>query len=166
MRNILFIDPEKCTGCRICEVHCSFAKTETCNPARSRIRVIKREEAGINVPVTCQQCEKAPCLLVCPVLAVEKEPESGMVTIAPDICIGCMRCIMVCPFGAISIDPVEHKVIKCDLCGGEPVCAQMCPTEAISFLRADRVALRKKREGMEKLISLMRLTQARTIGGG
>ena len=157
MQKILFIDSEKCTGCRICEMYCSFIKTKTCNPAMSRIRIIKWEEEGINLPITCQQCEDAPCKLVCPVNAITGNQASDVVSIDQELCIKCKMCLLVCPFGTISIDPVEGKVFKCDLCDGTPWCARVCPTEAIRFLSPDRVALMKRREGMEKLISHVRL---------
>ena len=35
MSKTLVIDPKSCTGCRLCELVCSFKKTETYNPARS-----------------------------------------------------------------------------------------------------------------------------------
>ena len=44
MRSILFVDPEKCTGCEICVLYCSFEKTETFNPTRSRVNIIRWEE--------------------------------------------------------------------------------------------------------------------------
>lgn len=165
MQSILVIDFEKCTGCRICEMYCSLLKTKTCNPERARIRVIKWEEQGINAPAVCQQCEDAPCMRVCPVNAISIDHMSGLVAINYDMCIGCKMCMVVCPFGSISIDPVEHRVFKCDLCEGDPMCARVCPTEAIKFLRADRVSLNKRREGIEKLAELTKLIEVRKSGG-
>ncbi|MFC2019595.1 4Fe-4S dicluster domain-containing protein [Chloroflexota bacterium] len=160
MSKILFIDFEKCTGCRICEMYCSFTKTKTCNPARSRVRVIKWEEEGINVPTVCQECEDAPCKMVCPVNAISRDQESGLVSIDQETCISCKMCLLVCPFGAISMDPVDGKVFKCDLCDGDPWCARTCPTEAIRYISADKASLAKKREGMEKVTNLMRAALA------
>ena len=165
MQNILFIDAEKCTGCRACELYCSFIKTRTCNPARSRVRVIKWEDEGINTPIMCVQCDDAPCMSVCPVGAISKEPESGMVIIDREGCIGCKLCMMICPFGAIAVDTVEGKVFKCDLCEGDPICAKMCSPGAINYLSVDRATLMKKREGMEKVSNLMRLALGRKPGG-
>jgi len=165
MNRILIVDAEKCTGCRLCEVYCSLEKTGTCNPARSRVRVISWEEHGLHVPSMCQHCEDAPCILVCPVKAISKDRDSGMVRTDPKVCIGCKICLMTCPFGAPSIDPVELKVTRCDLCDGNPVCASICSTRALSYMRADRVGLLRKREGLEKLSSLLRFALPKVIGG-
>lgn len=165
MRNMLFVDYEKCTGCRICEIYCSFVKTKTCNPVRSRVGVIQWEEQGLSAPVVCHQCESAPCILECPVKAISKDDVSGLVSIDQKVCIGCRACLTACPFGAISVDPVEDKVFKCDLCAGDPWCARMCPTGAIKFLRADRVAFLKRREAMENFSSLMNTVLDGTSGG-
>ena len=49
-------------------------------------------------------------------------------------CIGCNKCVVVCPFGAISL--VNRKAVinlsSCTLCGA---CVQVCPVEAISITR-------------------------------
>ncbi|MGC8817455.1 MAG: 4Fe-4S binding protein, partial [Candidatus Hadarchaeum sp.] len=40
-RKILYIDPLDCTGCRNCEIACSYAKEGLVNPQKSRIRVLR-----------------------------------------------------------------------------------------------------------------------------
>ena len=165
IKNMLFIDADKCNGCRVCEIYCSFNKTKTCNPTMSRVSVIKWETEGINTPVLCMQCDEAPCMSVCPVSAISKNLEYATVVIDRKVCIGCKLCMMICPFGAISVDSIEGKVVKCDLCEGDPMCAKMCSTGAITFSSADRAAMMKKREGMEKVSSLMRLALNKKAGG-
>lgn len=181
MQNVLVVDLEKCAGCKLCEVYCSLGHTKTCNPSRSRIRVIKWDEGAIYAPTVCEQCEDALCVQVCPIDAISVD-EAGIVVIDYDMCIGCKICMVVCPFGNISIDPVEDKVVKCDLCGGDPVCAKVCTSDAIKFLSADKVSkvrtsdvikflsadkvsLAKRREGVERLANLTKLTGARETGG-
>ena len=164
MRKILFIDHEKCTGCEICVLHCSFTKTETFNPARARVNVIRWEEEGICVPSMCMHCADPPCTLVCPLNALNKDEETGATNLDTDLCIGCKRCMMLCPFGALSVDPFSGEVFKCDLCAGEPVCAQVCPTGAIQYLKADRAAMNKKRQGMEKFAKVMEFALTKTGG--
>lgn len=157
MRTILIIAPEKCTGCRMCEMYCSLRHTDTCNPVRSRVNVLKWDELGIMVPVMCQHCREPVCALVCPVNAIKKDEKTGLVATDPDLCISCLMCTIACPLGGPSLDPVNAKVIRCDMCLGkeEPVCAQVCPTEAIKSVTMDRVGLAKRREAIEALSKLM-----------
>ena len=152
MRKMLLIDPDKCTGCRMCVLACSFNKTNTFNPVRARISVAKWDEEGIMAPIMCQQCEDPPCMAACPIDAISKDEETGVVSINQAVCIGCKMCMMVCPFGGPSFDPVERKVVSCDLCDGEPQCADICPTEALKYIRADRSAAIKRRRAMEKIM--------------
>ena len=110
MEKVLKIDYQKCTGCRLCELVCSVSHHGVSNPARSRIKVVKWEAEGLYVPVTCQQCEDAPCISVCPVKATYRDGETGCVTIDYDICIGCRSCVTVCPFGARSYDTKDKMM--------------------------------------------------------
>ncbi len=152
MEKVLLIDYEKCTGCRLCELVCSVVHDGVSNPERSRIRIIKKEEEGLYIPVTCRQCEDAPCMNVCPVKAISRDEDYDFVKIDYDLCIGCRSCVMVCPFGGMNYNPIERKVFKCDLCGGDPQCVRFCEVKAIDFVDADRVSLLKKRKTADKVL--------------
>ena len=52
---------------------------------------------------------------------------------------------MVCPFGNITYDEQEAKIIKCDLCGGDPACAKFCPSGAVAFEEVTIATLSKKK---------------------
>ncbi|MFC2038308.1 4Fe-4S dicluster domain-containing protein [Chloroflexota bacterium] len=131
---ILVIDPEKCTGCRKCEVVCSVFHNGASNPGRSRIRVIKWENIGLYLPVTCQNCDDAFCTDVCPAKACHRDPETNKIVIDGDICIGCKTCIIACPFGVPFFDKVDHVSVKCDFCDGNPQCVASCETKAIDYV--------------------------------
>jgi Fe-S-cluster-containing hydrogenase component 2 len=155
MQKTIVIEPEKCTGCRICETWCSFVHEGQVSPVRSRIHVIKWDERGLDIPMTCQQCEVPVCMNVCPVNAIVKDNVSGLVSVKEDRCIGCGLCVVACPFGGCSIDPITNKMFKCDHCGGEPQCAAMCPREVISYVTVSKLALKKKRASAEKMSELI-----------
>jgi|TARA_B100002003_G_scaffold249451_1_gene285817 Fe-S-cluster-containing hydrogenase component 2 len=161
MRKMLVTDYEKCTGCRLCELVCSVKHEGVSNPARSRINVTKWETKGIMVPMVCSQCEDAPCMAVCPTNARIRESELGTVTVNYDRCIGCKTCVVACPFGAINFDPIDHKVISCDLCEGDPQCARFCETGAIRYAEASDANKMRQRKAAEKLYeSLQKLDGA------
>jgi carbon-monoxide dehydrogenase iron sulfur subunit len=151
MAKALYIDYQKCTGCRLCELVCAVKHDGFSNPARSRIRVIKWEAEGLYVPMSCQQCEDAPCLNVCPVKAISRDEDLGLVMVDYDVCIGCRSCVVVCPFGAMSFNVIDRKVFKCDLCDGDPQCVRFCEEKAVDFVEVDDVSILKKREAAQKL---------------
>ena len=150
---VLMIDYEKCTGCRLCELVCSVKHDGISNPVRSRIRVIKWEADGVYVPMSCQQCQDAPCMIGCPAGAISRNEAMDRVEVDYDLCIGCRTCVSVCPFGAMNFNPIDRKVIKCDLCDGEPQCARFCEVKAVDFVDADRVGRIKSRSAAQRVRS-------------
>jgi Fe-S-cluster-containing hydrogenase component 2 len=54
-----------------------------------------------------------------------------------DQCVGCKLCTIACPYGTIFYNPDTRKAFKCDLCGGAPACATTCPTAAIEYVEAE-----------------------------
>jgi anaerobic carbon-monoxide dehydrogenase iron sulfur subunit len=145
LSRILMISPEKCSGCRTCEIICSFNKTNEFNPQNAAVSVASFDEAAISIPVMCMQCENPSCMLVCPVGAVIRV-ETNAVIIDDKKCIGCKMCISACPLGNISFNSKEKKLVKCDLCGGQPKCAEFCPSGAIQYKDATPANLNKKRK--------------------
>ncbi len=133
MEKVLVIDANKCTGCRLCEQVCSVMHEGSVNPHRARLKIMKWEIEGEVLPMVCRQCDEPPCLDICPMGAIDKNEDTGLVNVDYDKCIGCRMCISACPFGAMDYDVVGKKVMKCDLCGGEPQCASFCDPAAIRF---------------------------------
>ena len=160
MEKILMIDYEKCTGCRLCELVCSVMHDGISNPARSRIKVMKWEHEGLYIPMTCQQCEDAPCMNVCPVKAISRDHDLGFVMVDYDVCIGCRSCVAVCPFGAMNYNKMEKKVFKCDLCGGDPQCVRFCEVKAIEYVNADSISTYKKKGAAERLHAAQKTASA------
>ena len=143
MKKLFRTHPELCTGCRICEMACSFARSGEFGPFKSAIWIWKDEEKGIDLPVFCRHCLRPPCQKVCPVGApqdgpIRRDSQSGAVILSTSNgCIGCLECLRTCPFAAIRMDPQKEELVKCDLCGGQPQCVEWCPTGAIRFVAAN-----------------------------
>jgi carbon-monoxide dehydrogenase iron sulfur subunit len=156
MDKILFIDPEKCTGCRLCETVCSISHEKVCNPALARIHVAKWETKGLYIPVVCVQCESPICEQVCPVKAIKRDEKTGAVLINYDACVGCCLCALYCPFAGAQIDSEKGRVLKCDLCDGEPLCAKFCDPQALQYVKATTANMMKQRAAAEKFSEFMK----------
>ena len=157
---VLIVDHEKCTGCRLCELVCSVKHDGVSNPMRSRIRVMKWEQEGLYIPMSCQQCQDAPCMNGCPVHAITQNRDLNRVEIDYDTCIGCRVCVSVCPFGAMSYNTIDRKVIKCDLCDGDPQCVRFCDIKAVEYLDSGDISIRKKKVAAKRLSDASREASA------
>ena len=145
MQRSLNIDPGKCTGCRQCEMACSYENEGVFNPSKSRIRVFTFDAEARFVPYTCTQCAEAWCMQACPVDAIKVNALTGAKEVHSELCVGCKVCTIACPFGTINYNASSGKVMKCDLCQGSPACASACPTQAITYVDAEWTGLDKMR---------------------
>jgi Fe-S-cluster-containing hydrogenase component 2 len=134
MTKMLVVDPDRCIGCGLCEMACSFKHTNEFSQTRSRIKAFRWEKTCDAVPLVCSQCQDAPCISVCGVSgAITRNPETGAVVFNHDLCIGCRLCMFNCPYGAIDFDAAIGQLIKCDLCDGDPMCVKYCSVKAITY---------------------------------
>ncbi len=129
------------------------------------------------VPKLCNQCEKPPCVQVCPVGATYQNPD-GVVLVDRKWCIGCGYCIMACPYGMRFFHPVYHVAEKCNFCyhritqGMKPACVQACPTGARKIgnikdpqdsvgvrIRTERVSVHKPEYGTSPQVYFIGLSE-------
>ncbi|MBP1926179.1 Fe-S-cluster-containing hydrogenase component 2 [Sedimentibacter acidaminivorans] len=151
----IVISPEKCTGCRTCELVCSFYKIDEFNPKDAAISVLSYDEAGIQVPMTCLQCDEPHCMTVCTVNAITKDSKTGIVHVDGEKCIGCKMCVSACPFGNMTYSSRQKKVIKCDLCDGYPQCVRLCPSGALDYKELDS-SLQKRKNIASQFVETLR----------
>lgn len=106
----------------------------------------------------CMHCKKPGCVSACPVSALQKDPEDGIVTYDENRCIGCRYCQMACPFNVPAFEwhRAIPKISKCDMCrstinkkdGGEntTACVKACPAAAVIYgKRSDLLQEAKRR---------------------
>jgi benzoyl-CoA reductase subunit BamC len=137
------IDLDKCNGCRLCEVACSAfhsrPKYSAVNPARSRIRIVKRELDNFFIPVIASAYTKAEC----PGrnLYVQSGTEYGE----------CAFCGASCPSRDEFKEPDSGLPLKCDMCEGqeEPWCTKMCLVDALTCEEREEEVEEESREEME-----------------
>jgi Fe-S-cluster-containing hydrogenase component 2 len=144
MGKILMIHPDKCTGCRNCELACSFKHEGNFRNRASRVHVYSWEREGFSVPMMCQHCDEAPCVSVCVPGAMHRDPGTGWVVWEQEKCIGCKMCVQACPFGNAVWDSRTRKIFKCDYCGGAPECVAFCPNGALEWVD-DTVSTRSRK---------------------
>lgn len=166
MSRMIVVDVEKCLGCKSCELECAVAHSLARellgamgeSPA-PRARVTVMMEGGLPIPLQCRHCEDAPCVAVCPSGALVKPSLDSPVLTRAELCIGCKSCVLVCPFGVISMGADGKSVIKCDLClerleqGEQPACVAACPTHALSLCEAEEVAAARRRAAAREVVA-------------
>lgn len=133
MKARFYVKPILCTGCRTCELACSFTHSVNGKPGKSRIYPISGGFKDLWVPVACLQCDDAACVKSCLVDAITRNPDTGAMNLDSDKCVRCMACVAACPFGCSLHDSFHDLIVKCDLCGGDPACALFCPTKALRY---------------------------------
>ncbi|MBB3104156.1 4Fe-4S dicluster domain-containing protein [Azomonas macrocytogenes] len=157
MSKTIFTVVENCVACKSCEIACavehSCSKTlagailETPLPQR---RITVEGVGAYSYPSRCQHCSDASCITACPTGAMQRDGNTDAVFSDHDRCIGCWMCVVVCPFGGVTADPVNKKALKCDRCpertakGEAPACVSACPTGALLFLTPEEFAAQRR----------------------
>ncbi|MCG9729464.1 4Fe-4S dicluster domain-containing protein [Shewanella sp. Isolate13] len=138
-------DETKCIGCDACSIACR--EVNQVPEGVSRLEIERKGPFG-EYPnqqfhftrISCQHCDDAPCVKVCPTGAAYKDPKTGIVVVDEWKCVGCQYCIAACPYQVRFINPVTKAADKCDFCketrlkeGKLPACVTACPTKALTF---------------------------------
>lgn len=150
----VFVNPERCIGCKQCQIACAVAHSASKNifaavsetPApRPRILVSPGLYLDTSFPNKCRHCNPAPCMVVCPTGAISRDLEMEIVVVEGHRCIACAMCALVCPFDVLTFYPSigfesdKPVALKCDHCierqkeGQIPACVEACKVDALVF---------------------------------
>ncbi len=142
-----YFDQTRCTGCGACQVSCKDWNDIPAGPEKW-MRVLYNEEGEYpnvfvsNMVGPCFHCTEPVCAMACPVSAISKRAEDGIVLVDSEVCLGnkeCNeKCLKACPYDAPQFAPGEGaKMRKCTLCvdrveaGKQPICVDACPVRAL-----------------------------------
>ncbi len=175
----LLFDATLCVGCKACVAACKRVNDlppdynsavdglwdmplDTTARTWNVIKVFKQGAAANKDQVedgyafrksSCLHCVDPSCVSACPVSAMKKDPQTGIVSYNPDTCIGCRYCVAACPFGIpkFDYDSPTGKIGKCELCrhriaeGQYAACAEVCPTGATLYGKVSDLAAEARR---------------------
>ena len=157
-RPAFFLNVQTCTGCKTCIIACRD-KNDLPGGVRWR-RVVefaggdwtlesdgtyRQNVFAYYISVSCNHCRDPVCVQTCPTKAMNQDGH-GIVSVDPDICVGCRYCEWACPYSAPQFDASLGRMTKCDFCrdelerGGVPACVAGCPTRALQYGEYDQLA--------------------------
>ena len=183
----MLYDATRCVGCKACMTTCKRvnhdsgglsyeqaafdpdglwdAPQDLSGDTRTLIKLYKESPTRWSyVKHSCMHCQKPSCVSVCPVGAMTRDPQSGIVAYDKNVCIGCRYCQIGCAFNIprFQWNKALPQIVKCDMCKstelprtGTTGCAGVCPVDAIHFgRRGDLLTMARQRlaEKPEKYI--------------
>jgi len=141
-----------CIGCKACVIACKDKNDLTVGHKFRRVFDYGggswTVENGACKPVdqfiyslstSCNHCAQPACVANCPVGAMQKREEDGIVFVDQERCIACGTCEKVCPYGQPKVNKDLGYSQKCDFCksllanGENPACVDACVTRALQF---------------------------------
>lgn len=100
-REVLVVDQTRCTNCQNCIAACERRH------GHARLELRGQQMGDYLFPTACRHCDDPTCLL-CSVNGIVRLP-SGQIRIVEESCIGCGACAERCPYGNISMHPIERR---------------------------------------------------------
>ncbi len=177
----ILYDSTLCVGCNACMAGCKKANNmppdfvgeqdiwdQPVDLSPNTLNIIKKftngtgetKDAEIDgyafIKRQCLHCVDPSCVTACPVSALTKDNNTGIVTYNKNACIGCRYCQVACPYNIPKFDfnNIYPQIVKCQLCdhliaeGKVPACCSVCPTGAALFGRVTDlyVEIRKRQQ--------------------
>ena len=142
-------DETRCIGCNACVIACRSVNQVP--ESVTRLEIVRSKPIGEYPNIkyqfyrhSCQHCDNAPCIDVCPTGASFIDSSTGIVDVNSDKCVGCLYCVAACPYRVRFVHPVKKSIDKCNFCrdtnlkaGRLPACVEACPRNALIFGNLD-----------------------------
>lgn len=142
-----YFDQSRCVGCYACSVACKDWHNIPAGPVAWR-RVMAKEWGVYPrvflsyLSLACNHCAHPACAQACPVAAIVKRADDGIVVVKRDLCLGNLACNALCkracPYGIPQFGEEEGaKMQMCTFCrdriavNKKPVCVEACPLRAL-----------------------------------
>jgi anaerobic dimethyl sulfoxide reductase subunit B (iron-sulfur subunit) len=143
-----YFNQSRCTGCFACLIACKDWHGTTLKETPNWIQVGLNESGKYPSPAmsyiftTCFHCAKPLCESACPVGAIIKRDEDGIVGVDRDLCLGKENCEgfcrQACPYQIPQFGPeTDSKIQKCNFClerwkeQKKPICVEACIMRAL-----------------------------------
>ena len=142
-----YVDQSRCTGCCTCIVACKDWYDIPAGPASWRwVNTVEKGKYPklfvAFLSLSCLHCAQPSCVPSCPVNAISKREDDGIVTVDREACLGNMGCPAfcrdACPYSAPQFGTEEGaKMQMCHLCvdrwreSKKPICVEACPMRAL-----------------------------------
>jgi len=147
MQMAFYFNQTRCTGCYACLIACKDWHDVELGPV-DYINVKYIEKGKYPNPyvaymvTTCFHCANPECIPACPVNAISKRAEDGIVVVDRELCLGNDNCAPfcqeACPYGIPRFGEEENaKMQKCDFClerlaeNKNPICVAACPSRCL-----------------------------------
>lgn len=144
-RSYIVFEQQLCIACGACCIACMDENDLTPQSSLQMYRKISIIENGHGkdakfyyLSLSCNHCENAPCIAICPNNCIYKDGETGFTVYNNERCIGCRSCYGACPYDA-PVFASDGKMEKCNGCndrvkaGLEPACVRVCPFDTLAL---------------------------------
>jgi len=133
------LNQQNCVGCQGCQTACQAKNNSDVGISLRVADSCEYTPVGPFITEACYHCETPACIPACPVQAISKRDEDGIVVVDLELCDGNKECIAACPYDAPKFNENIGKMEKCDFCLDRleaddiPACVESCPAKALNY---------------------------------
>jgi anaerobic dimethyl sulfoxide reductase subunit B (iron-sulfur subunit) len=150
-----YFNQSRCIGCYTCVIACKDWHDVGGGISWIRIKSIEKGKfPHLNLSYlffACLHCSNPVCMKACPVNAITKREENGVVVVNKESCLGGEKCKYACrkacPYDAPQFGAEANaKMQKCEFCldrweeSKNPICVDACPMRALDARPLDELA--------------------------